>query len=336
MKEIEDYYKFQEEERLKELSKNESLINDFITYSKKMNIELGKDDFDYIQTIGIIVRHPNIVAKLNCQLTPDKEDLLKTSAIEKDFKKEPFASGYYFSDKFVIMAHPHFRRGYHERNSYSPRFVDVFWNFHSGKIEKYIAIDPDVVRVNVDNLMYIERDTWYGAKFQKLISEIEDGVVKLRPPLDLDSLDIEFFFGATYALDILWTSKNSVKTFQLEEFKTEKQTICINGVDYFPVRYVHAEYDIKKKVFRHFDGAIHYYNCEEYHNRRDSDFNYNFKNGKHIKTKSQKLFKINGDLCVEDWVELTSQFLSGNPLIYEYFEGKLPDRINELIEKRRN
>jgi hypothetical protein len=336
MEKIEDYYKFEEEERQKELGKNESLINDFILYSRKMNIELVKDDFDYIQTIGIIVRHPNIVAKLNSHLISDKEDLLKMSVIETEFKKESSASGYYFSDKFVIMAHPHFRRGYYERNGYSPRFVDVFWNFHSAKINKYIAIDPDVVRVNVDNLMYIERDTWYGPKFQKSISEIEDDVIKLRPPLDLDSLDIESFFGATYALDILWTSKQGIKTFQLEEFKTEEQTIHIDGNDFFPVRYVHAEYDMKKKIFRHFDGAIHYYNSEEYYNRRDSDFNYNFKNKKHIKTQSRKLFKINGVLSVEDWVELTSQFLSGDPLIFEYFEGKLPNRIKEIIEKRRN
>ncbi len=46
--------------------------------------------------------------------------------------------------------------------------------------------------------MYKEADTWYGAKFKNKISDIEEGIVKLRPPLGLEPFDIEFFFLVTH------------------------------------------------------------------------------------------------------------------------------------------
>ena len=75
------------------------------------------------------------------------------------------------------------------------------------------------------------------------------------------------------------------------------------------------------------------YTKEEYDLRKDQDFNYNNKNKLQLKTLSQKLFKINGEILLKDWVELTSQFLTGNPLILEYFEGNLPKHIIDLLKK---
>lgn len=37
----------------------------------------------------------------------------------------------------------------------------------------------DRVRINVNDSAYIEMDTWYGAKFNKDISQIQDGISKL-------------------------------------------------------------------------------------------------------------------------------------------------------------
>ena len=147
---------------------------------------------------------------------------------------------------------------------------------------------------------------------------------------------ISFFFSDSYALDIKWYTKDNIKVFQAEEFKTEKIKVEKDGIEYFPVRYVHAEFDLDKNYFRHFDGAIHYYTENEYLSRRDSDFNYNSKTESHIKTKSEKLFKINGEISIETWIEYTSHFFSKNSLAYEYFEGKYPKHIIELLEKVNN
>ena len=184
-------------------------------------------------------------------------------------------------------------------------------------------------------LSYYDPTEW-EKHYKETIKDIDDGVVKLRPPLDLNSFEIEFFFGDTYALDIKWSSKNGIKTFQAEEFKSEKCKISRNGKDFFPTKYLHAEFDMNKNTFRHFDGAIHFYTSDEYYQRRDSDFNHNNKNSSQLKTLSLKLFKVNGLISIDDWTELTSQYLTGNPLVFEYFEEKFPDHIQEFIKNRKN
>ena len=93
---------------------------------------------------------------------------------------------------------------------------------------------------------------------------------------------------------------------------------------------------MNKNTFRHIDGAIHFYTSDEYYQRRDSDFNHNNKNSSQLKTLSLKLFKVNGLISIDDWTELTSQYLTGNPLVFEYFEEKFPDHIQEFIKNRKN
>lgn len=328
-----NYLRQKEEQRNEELLKNSTLIQDFIDFCETKQIKLTKDNFDYIQTIGIVAKYPNLVTKLNEKIIVDKEELVEIDILDKVFEKKPRATGYYYSDKYMVMAHPYFRRWYNENNNFSPRFIDIFWSYNKEDIQKYLAIDNNRVRVNVDNTLCLEFDTWYGAKFKNTISDIEDGIVKLRPPLDIEPSNLRLLFGDTYSLDIKWATKHGIKVFQAEEFKTSESKINKDGIEYYPVKYIHAEFDTLEKVFRHFDGAIHFYTEEEYYKRRDNDFNYNSKNSYQLKTLSQKLFKINGHVLVEDWVTLVSHYLTGNPLIFEYFEGNLPNRILDILEK---
>jgi hypothetical protein len=319
---------------MEKLSKSSSLINSFIDYCESKQIKLTQDNFNYIRTIGIIATYPNIVFLLNDKISNDKEGLVDVNILNSEFKKEYFASGYYISDKYIVMAHPYFRRAYSKYNNFAPRFIDIFCKYNKKSIQKYIAIDSDRVRINVDHCFYLELDTWYGAKFRKSIHDIQDGIVKLRPPLGLDPIDVYLFFGNIYSLDIKWSSKNGIKVFQAEEFKTEqKGRIIKNGEGYYPVKYLHAEFDSNAGIFRHLDGAIHFYKKDEYYLRRDSDFNYNTKSSLLLKPLSQKLFKINGKVTIEEWIELVSHYLTGNPLVFEYFEGKLPDHTLNLIKE---
>ncbi|MCB9249960.1 MAG: hypothetical protein H6613_16135 [Ignavibacteriales bacterium] len=86
------------------------------------------------------------------------------------------------------------------------------------------------------------------------------------------------------------------------------------------------------KQFRHIDGAIHLYTLSEYLKKRDSDFNYNYKDDFKIKSISKKLFKFNGKIATNNFIEYSSHYFSGNPLMYEYFEGKYPDYINDKLD----
>jgi hypothetical protein len=329
------YFESLRKEEMVELEKHIEQINAFKKLFSQLGIHLTDDNFRYYPNSGIIVTYPNIISYLHDTLKKDKEGLLSFKSLTQVFEKRIFADGYFYGQNFMLMASPYFRRGLQQANSFAPRFIELFWKFQDPNIDAYISLDSDSVRINVDNRMLIELDTWYGAQFKKNIADIADGLVKLRPPLYIDESDVFVFFANAYSLDIKWETKNNIKSFQAEEFKTEKTSLLKDGNEYYPVRYIHAEYDIDKGYFRHFDGAIHFYTADEYYRRRDSDFNHNSKGSSHIKTLSQKLFKMNGIIPVETWVNFTSHFLTGNPLVFEYFEGEYPQHLKETLKKIR-
>lgn len=323
------------EEEKEEIASHAGQINAFSDFMRSKGVVLTADNFKYQQTVGIIATYPNIITLLHPSLIADKEGLFVFDNLLKHFERRGFANGYLYADNFMLMAHPYFRRGFHAINNFAPRFVELFWNHTDPMIEKFILLDNDRVRINVDNSTYMEFDTWFGAKFNRDIRQVPDGIVKVRPPADIHESHISFFFSDAYSLDVKWTTKNSIKSFQAEEFKTEAIKIIKDGKEYFPVRYVHAEFDMEKNFFRHFDGAIHFYTETEYYARRDADFNYNSKEGTQIKTLSQKLFKMNGVVTVDTWITFTSHFLTGNPLVFEYFEGEYPEHITDMLQKVR-
>ena len=310
-----NYIRQIQEKRERKLKENESLIQNFIDYSVTKNLILTHDNFNYIQAIGIVACFPNIVQYICPTIQRDKEGLLDFNHLTNSYKKKPFG-GYLYTDRFMLMAHPYFRRGLSECGDFAPRFIDIFWKFNHTDLKSYLAFDFDRVRINVDNRMCLYEDTWYGAKFSNQIDQISDGIVKLRPPLSVNDSIISFCFANAYALDIIWETKN--------------------GIQVFPAKYIHAEFDLSENIFRHFDGAIHFYTEKEYFDRRDSDFNYNEKNQYKIKAHSEKLFKLNGRISVETWVEFASHFLTGNMEFVEYIEGKYPDRIIDFLEKTKN
>jgi hypothetical protein len=223
----------------------------------------------------------------------------------------------------------------HPDANWAPRFLEFLWAFDAPGVQKYIAIDEDRVRINIDSSTYLEEDAWHGAPFNEDIRAIEAGTVKLRPPLDIDPNLINFLFSDAYCLDIKWSEANGIKTFVSLEIKTEKVRLELDGNIYFPARYMHAEFDISANCFRHFDGAVQLFLEDEYLQRRESDFNMNAKTTDHIKARSKKLFKLNGPINVKSWVELCCQFYTANPLTIEYFSKALPARINDTLAKIR-
>lgn len=327
---------YQEEERQTELAAHAGLIQDFTAFAGSKGIALCKDNFDYIQTIGIVAQAPRLLSALLTDIQPDRDGLLSFEELAKSCAPDPFQSGYLKSPRFIAMAHPHFRRGFWGGNNFAPRFLDLFWAYKSPAVTRYLALDEHRVRVDIDGPGYFECDTWFGAPFNRDVSLIPDGMVKLRPPLDLKESHISFFFANAYSLDIKWASKENIKTFQAIEFKSESVQVELGTEAYFPARYLHAEFDVGSGVFRHFDGAVQYYTEDEYFRRRDSDFNYNFKSDHQIKSKSNKLFKINGQIGINEWVELSCHFFAANPLTHEYFSGSYPEHIVDVLEKIKN
>ena len=146
----------------------------------------------------------------------------------------PHYEGCFAGPDFILMAHPCYRRGMQPVNNRAPRFVDLFWHFDGPGIEKYIAIDEDRVRIDVDGLGYFEADTWYGAPFDGEVRNIKPGIAKLRPPMDIESRYVSFLFADAYCLDIKWSESDHIKSFQALDIKTEDIRIEIGGQHYFP------------------------------------------------------------------------------------------------------
>ena len=324
-----------EERSQKKLADAVDLIAKFTDLAASNGVILSAESFEYIETTGIVAKAKGIARTLLGPTRTERDGLLPFDEIASRFPPNPHYEGCFSGPGFVLMAHPCYRRGMHPVNNWAPRFIDLFWRFDGPGIKKYVALDEDRVRIDVDGLGYFELDTWYGALFDKDIRNIKPGIAKLRPPLDLESRHVSFFFANVYCLDIKWSESDGIKSFQALEVKTEDVRIEIGGQHYFPARYLHAEFDLAANCFRHFDGAIQLLTEEEYFCRRDSDFNMTTKNLAHIKARSSKVFKINGPLKPEDWVEFCCHFFAANPLTFEYFSGEYPKHVTETLERIR-
>jgi|SRR6218665_491133 len=308
------------EEEKKNLQENHESIDSFKEFCKKKDIPLAGENFRYIQNTGIVATFPNIVSVLCPDLRKDKEGLLDFKMLAEHFEIKQFKSGFLHSEKFALMPHYYFRKGLDPDSDFVPDgFIDLFWNFKAPEITPSIAIDYDRVCINVEGTRYSEKAT-FGAKFNREINLVPDGIAHLEVPSDLEQFI--FLFNGAYSLDIKWETKNGIKSFQSEEFKTEEYIVNKNGTDFHPVGYIHAEFDLVKKHFVHLDGAIHFYTYDQYLIRRDSDLNYNIKNSVQIKPYSAKLFRMDGNMSVDTWAKFVSYFMPGNPLVTEYFEGK--------------
>lgn len=329
----EKYRQQMEKQRKAELLHHAKSIAIFQKKCRKLGIDFMKVKINHIPTIGIVAEYPELLTKIKPEIICDKEGLTAFNFLKQIYSVSPINEGNLIGKDHIAFASSIFRRGMSCVNNWAPRFIQLFWAMDNPEIDTYIALDLDRVRLNVDNSCYVELDTWFGAPFKRDIRQIEDGNVKLRPPMDLDTSFISFMFNGAYSLDIRWKTVGTIKSFYALEFKQEDIVIPVAGRDYHPTRYIHAEFDVEQNCFRHFDGAIQYFTDEEYFERRDSDFNHDRKGNNQIKPMSKKSFKLNGKISTEIWKEFSSHFFSGNPLMYEYYSGALPGHVAEAVER---
>lgn len=166
----------------------------------------------------------------------------------------------------------------------------------------------------------LELDTWNGALFDpnRLDDPNETGVTVIKR--NKDSL-----FELTKELErteLFWSIQNQIKTFQVEEIS---ETENVFGHYHFN-KYLHSERDIHKKQFIHFDGAVKVYLSDSYKSRYESII------PKHAKAhKKTKLFRIDGSIELQTWIDLICLFYKGNEMIIKYFN---PEQFDEIFEER--
>lgn len=313
------------------------VISKFKEYCLDTGFRLDDETISYEHGIGLIVRHDNILTYICPDLIVDKDGLYDFNQLSRTYEKLGGfgTSGMFAASNFIMMASPFFRRSMNLATNWYPNFIDLFWRLNLPNSSVKIALDIHCIEIGMKEYGKIELDTWYGAPFSTDISQIKDGLIRLCPPIYLDDVDLKIFFGSAYSLHIKWSSENKIKTFQAEAFLQSDILIEYEDDIWHPVHYAHAEWDLEKETFRHFDGAIHFYQPQDYMIARDQDLDYNLKNGKQIKAKSKKLFRIDNDLDFKTWIDLTTNFFPKNPLILEYFLGKYPDHLEDTLRRIR-
>lgn len=151
----------------REVEKASGLIEEFSEFAGRKGVRFTPESFSYIQSIGIVATAPNLAKVLIAPIQPDKDGLVDFKDLSRVYKSNPYHAGYLSGTHYMLLAHPYYRRQMHQLANWAPRFIEVFWKFDETNVSKYIAIDENRVRINVDGSMYAEFDTWYGAQFSE-------------------------------------------------------------------------------------------------------------------------------------------------------------------------
>ncbi len=213
----------------------------------------------------------------------------------------------------VLHFHQCLRRGFTSNPNFdfTAKFASYYRELKS-KADFRIAIDPRRFMHQSEYQQMMEFDTWYGSLFSR--EHLDDlshagltVIERERPSLfDFDNkIDRTEFYWAS-------DQKSGIKSFEIEELTPEEVSY-----DSFRItRYIHSERDTRKKTIRHFDGAAKVYeSLGSYRRRLESNL------PKEPRADQKpKLFRIDGDIPVDAWIDLTSMFFKGNEMVLRYYD----------------
>jgi hypothetical protein len=233
-----------------------------------------------------------------------------------------FDGGIEYKDH-ILHYHQFLRRGFHSNPNYD--FLGRFINYyHQTKARNSfrIAIDHRRIMPKEFYQQLGERDAWFGPPFDRSKLDDPNGVgliviKRVKPSLfDMagNKLDRTEFY---------WSYKDGVKTFEVEELSSDEELFD----SYYLNRYVHSERDVNLRVLRHFDGAVKVYLKDDYPGRMKTQLPNELKSHRKV-----KLYRIDGDVDIDEWIELTCLFFKFNEMLIEYFNAEqFETRFGEKI-----
>lgn len=183
-----------------------------------------------------------------------------------------------------------------------------------------VAIDHTRLMPKQFFLQLAEFDRWFGPRFD--VSKLDDphalGLTvhtRTRPSIfDLtNKIDRTEFF---------WTHRQGIKSLEIEEISAADYMFGAYNIN----RYVHSERDISAHVLRHLDGAAKVYTADSYALRLSSQIP-----NEPRAFRKRKLFRIDGDISVEVWLDLIAHFFKSNEMILEYFD---PDTFQRAFGEK--
>jgi len=205
-----------------------------------------------------------------------------------------------------IIVHPYFRKSLSIYNNFHWIFLDelISLNGHS-VVNIKIKIEPNYIGFAPSFIPSHEFEYWWGPKYNDDITKIHNGLTQYG------SEEFEKLYYNIDRTEFVWKSENNLYTLELEEVKNQPAPTL---TDTYACRYVHSIFNKNKNGFDHFDGAIRAYSTELMSERVDKKIT---EMGR--RSDYTKLFRIDGNLPLRSWKSLVTNYLQGNPQIYEYF-----------------
>lgn len=214
-------------------------------------------------------------------------------------------------DDLVLFAHPFFRRSLSRLNTLNEPFLLRFQKLaaeQAATLIARIALDPDLVGLKSTVMSTIELEYWWGPKFSNDLDRISYGVT--RHEADPRT---KYFHGISRT-EFGWYEQKENPTFECEEVR-DIETLGA-GKGRFGCRFVHSIVNPERKTPFHLDGAIRLYDEDGMIARSEVDFKTAGR-----KTDYTKLWRVDGEISLENWKELISHYFRDNHLVGEYFGG---------------
>jgi hypothetical protein len=164
-----------------------------------------------------------------------------------------------------------------------------------------------------ETMSIFEEDYWYGPPFS--VEGVDDptkfGLTRhwTQPPGE----PLHYPIAST---DFLWqVDEPHLKSLQIEEsyYPWDRESDYQAGHPWFVNRYVHSIRDIKRRTFVHLDGAVKLFAKDGYEPTPAKP------RPKRSALSYKKVFRVDGDISDDDWMQLVAHFFKSNDHIHEYF-----------------
>lgn len=224
------------------------------------------------------------------------------------------------SQKVMIYPHQFLRRYYHAN------FFNILYKLEGLRKEgKKVKLRIDPIRVTQPKYYrgIIEEDYWYGLKFAASLLQSKD-----RKPirtLHWTNGDHNTFYPVDFTLFRSDMQSNTERQFAIEEYvpltNPVQPTRQIHGIgkDYCIQKFAHFVYDQERRTISHLDGAVRTFTIKDYAEVLDV-VSGGREPGKRVGER-HKLFKVEGNISLEQVQSLLYEFFMYNPHISEYFSN---------------
>lgn len=255
----------------------------------------------------------------------DDDGLISVQDILQDFN---YLSQGVFCEKFgklTVMLHPFMRLSQSIFNDFDYRFIKLLMAvYKNGNKSVKVKIDMDRVGYAPSFRYSHNDDYWFVPDYDDDTKFMVNGLQTYPMP---GSYAV---FNQLDRTEYKWASrKDGNMQIEMEEVIAEKAPTFPKET--YACRYIHAMIDPNQGFFNHFDGAIRAYDTEKFYNRIGVPMD----QAGHDTTYT-KLFRVDGNIPVNLWKKLVTQYLHGNPSVYDFMGVQQPKSVMKADDRPAN